>query len=368
MRSILERYAAAFRKIGAPVFLGVLPVVVLVWALVLEAHGGDVAVDFHHELYPEAKLILDGVDPYPPVDADLSYGTNTIWPVAAAVVVAPLTVLPAGAADWAMTAIVLACFAGALLVMGVRDWRIFGATALWPPVISAMQTANLTLPLCLLAALVWRFRERRIVAGVALGAGLALKFFLWPLLGWLVALRKHAAAAIAAAIALGSLLLVLPFIGLVDYVRLLQNLSDTFDAFSYTPYALLLDAGAPEALARIGALALGFAVLGLVVRRRSFALAIAAALLLSPIVWLHSFALLALPLAATTPVFDWAWLVPLVMIFATGSGNGAAWQTTLVLVSAAVVIVAAELGTSRRWRIEGGAAAPVPRRPDAVRS
>ena len=350
MRPILARYAAAFRKIGPPIFLGLLPVVVLVWALVLEAHGGDVAVDFHHELYPEAKLILDGVDPYPPVDADLSDGTNTIWPVAAAVLVAPFAVLPSAAADWAMTFFVIATFVAALAVMGVRDWRVFGATALWPPFLNAMQTANLTLPLCLLAAFVWRYRSRRWVAGSALGLALALKFFLWPLVVWLAALRRWGAIGVAAVLAAASLLLVLPFISLMDYGDLLHNLSETFDGVSYTVYALLVDIGMGDRLARAANGALGLALLALSWRRRSFALAIGTALTFSPIVWMHFFVLLALPLAEVSATFAWPWLLPIVMFVGPGTYNGEPWQTALVLaVAAAVVLVCETRSTTGSW-------------------
>ena len=37
--------------------------------------------------------------------------------------------------------------------------------SLWPPVISAIQTGNVTLPLALAAALVWRYRDRAVVPG-----------------------------------------------------------------------------------------------------------------------------------------------------------------------------------------------------------
>jgi Glycosyltransferase family 87 len=348
VRAVLDRYVAAFRVIRDPVFLGALPVVILTWALVLMVTGDDVAVDFHHELYPQAELLLDWENPYPAPDADLSDGRNPIWPVAATALVAPLALLPAGVADGLMTALVIASFAGALLVMGVRDWRVFGAVALWPATLNAIQTGNLTLPLCLLAALVWRFRDRRWISGVALGAALALKFFLWPLAVWLISIRRWQSAAIALAIAAASLLLVLPFTGIDEYVRLLRNLGETFDEHSYTVYGFLVDAGAPDTIARGAYLAVGITVLAFAWRRRSFALAVAAALALSPIVWLHFFALLALPLAVTMPRFRWPWLLPLAMYPAPGTLNGGAWQSFLVLATAAAVIGLAERPPERR--------------------
>jgi hypothetical protein len=83
-------------------------------------------------------------------------------------------------------------------------------------------------------------------------------------------------------------------------------------------------------------------VLVLTLRRRSFALAIAAALALSPIVWLHFFAMLVLPLAVSFPRFRWVWLLPLPLFAAPGTLNGAAWQTALVLGIAACTIAVCE--------------------------
>jgi hypothetical protein len=347
VRERLQPYMLAWRRIGPPIFLGVLPAAVLVLALVVAATGDDsLAVDFHHELYPQANLVLDGEDPYPPPDADLSDGTNTIWPIAAVALVAPLAPLPAGAADALMTALVIASLAAALLVVGVRDWRIFGAVALWPATLNAIQTANLTLPLCLLAALVWRLRRHAWAAGVPLGAALGLKFFLWPLVVWLVAVRRWAAAALACGLAAASLLLILPFYGLDDYARLVSNLSDTFDGVSYTVYALLVDVGVPDSLAKAVNLAVGLVVLGLAWRRRSFGLAVGAALVLSPIVWLHFFALLALPLALAWPRFSGWWLLPLALWFVPGTYNGRPWQTALALGVAAATVVVCERRSS----------------------
>ena len=73
-----------------------------------------------------------------------------------------------------------------------------------------------------------------------------MKFFLWPVALWLVATGRRGAAIISMAIAVASLLLLLPWIGILDYVRLLRKLGDTFDGLSYTPYALLVDLGAPS--------------------------------------------------------------------------------------------------------------------------
>lgn len=335
-------------RIAEITLLGALPLIALVIGLSTFADQDRIALDFHHELYPQAELVADGRDPYPPPDADLSDGTNAIWPIAAVLPAVPLTPLSAEAADWVATALVLASLVGALWLLGIRDWRIYGITLLWPPVIDAYQTANLTLTLALLVALMWRHRERALVAGGALGIALAWKFFLWPVAVWLVATGRRWAAALSFAIAAASLLLLVPFVSVVDYVRLIRNLSDTFDGFSYTPYALLVDLGVSSTAARALTLVAGTAVLALAWRRRSLGLALGAALVLSPIVWRHFFALLLVPLAIARPRFDARWLIPLGFWFVPGTYNGATWQTALALVIAAASLGACELRPRRR--------------------
>ena len=344
----------ALKRLTPIVLLGVVPLVSLAIAFSTYSNSKSVALDFHYELYPEAKLVLQGDNPYPPADSDLSDGTNNIWPIAAVIPIAPLTLLPPAVADWTMTFLVLACLAGTLWVLGVRDWRVYGVTLLWPPVISAYQTANATLPLCLLCALAWKYRERRWLPGVAIGAALAVKFFLWPLTLWLAAIGRLRSSATSVVIAGASLLLILPFVAIGTYIDLLRNLSDTFDDQSYTIYAFLLDVGAPSQVARAVTVAVGGVMLASAWRRRSLGLAIGAALVLSPIVWLHFFALLIVPLAIARPRFSPAWLLVAPLWLVSGTGNGAPWQTVVGLVVLFAILYVCEF----RPRIALSTAAP----------
>ena len=79
-----------------------------------------------------------------------------------------------------------------LRALDVRDWRCYGVVFLWPPVLSAIQTGNVTLLLGLCAALVWRFRASVVLPAALVGVTLAAKFFLWPLAVWLAATRRVA--------------------------------------------------------------------------------------------------------------------------------------------------------------------------------
>ena len=180
------------------VTFGVIPLVALVFALWTYSDQGRLALDFHYELYPQAELVRDGEHAFDTPEAYLNDRANLIWPIAAVLPVVPLTVVGSEAADWIATGFVLATLVAALLVLGVRDWRIYGLTLLWPSVIDAYQTANASLPLVLLVAVAWRWRHRAALAGAAIGLGVAVKFFLWPLIVWLLATRRVLAAIVAA--------------------------------------------------------------------------------------------------------------------------------------------------------------------------
>ena len=330
-------------KTAELLFLGAIPVVAL--ALALAAYAGDdrLALDFHHEVYRQADAVVHNRDAYEAPGADLSDRSNLLWPMAAVLPVVPLTELSPGTADWVATVLVIAALAAALWLLDVRDWRIYGVVLLWPATIEAIQTANASLPLTLLVALMWRYRDRAAIAGLALGYGIAVKLFLWPLAVWLALVGRVRAAAVAALVAAASLLLLVPFIDIPDYVRLLRRLAQTFEHESYTLFALLSDLGVPDTAARVATIALGLGVLALAWRRRSLGLAIAAALCLSPIVWRHFFVLLLVPLALSRPRFDAVWLIPIGLWVGDGTFNGAPWQTACVLGLVALTFALCEL-------------------------
>jgi len=129
-------FRAALTRVGTVVVLGVLPVAALITMFVVGLTGGPLSGDFHYELYPEAKLLLHGHNPFPPVTWDPTAQSNLIWPPLAAYLVSPLTILPAGAADVVIVLIGLVCFALWLWLVGVRAWRVYGVVGLWPEVMA----------------------------------------------------------------------------------------------------------------------------------------------------------------------------------------------------------------------------------------
>lgn len=321
---------AALRRILPAIVFAVLPAAVVVTMFVVALRTGPLALDFRNELYPQTKALLSGENPYP----------DSLWPPLAMLVAAPFTALSSTPAGVAFALAGLACMALALWLVDVRDWRVYGVVALWPQAMADIRIAHLTPLLCLLAAAVWRYRDRPLVAGTALGVAGGLKFFLWPLGVWLLATGRVRAAVVAAGVALGSLLLVVPFAPLDDYLRTLRGVSSAFDQDSYSLFGLLTQLGVADTAARAITLAVGGALLVLIWRRRSFTLAIAAALVLSPIVWLDFYALAAIPLAIARPTLSPAWFIPLATwgLPSSGIATDAVWGVGRALVVFALVV------------------------------
>jgi Glycosyltransferase family 87 len=331
------------RRAGTFTLLAVLPALVLVTMALVGHEDGSFADDFHHEIYPQAKEMLAGRNPYPVPDFDPTVAPNFIWPPIVAFLHAPLTVLPIGAADLVMIVLGLVFFALALWLVGVRDWRVYGVVALWPQVAGEMRVSHLTPVLCVLAALAWRSRDSRLTPGIAVGAAIALKFFVWPLSLWLAARRRYSSALVAVSIAGASLLLVLPFTPLDDYIRALLQLGRGFDQDAYTLLGLIVQSGGAETLGRVVTFAVGAILLTGTWRYRSFTLALAAALTLSPIVWLDYFAVAAVPLAIVRPRLSLVWFLPIATWGMSGAGidTGDAPETIRLLVVFAIVFAVA---------------------------
>jgi hypothetical protein len=210
-------------------------------------------------------------------------------------------------------------------LLDVRDWRCYPIALLYPPTLENVEYGALGPVLALLVAVAWRYRDR--VGGVAsaLGAAIALKVFLWPLVVWLAATRrwKAAVAAVVAAtvLAVGSWA-VIGFDGFDEYPELLRRLSDLEAENSYSAFAMLVSAGLTPVLARVVVVVAALALLALAWRsgrdgtegdRRSLTLALAAGFVFTPILWLHYLVLLVVPIALARPRLSALWFAPLAL-------------------------------------------------------
>ena len=101
-----------------------------------------------------------------------------------------------------------------------------------------------------------------------------------------------------------------------------------------------MQAGAgPDSGTRASTLAIGAVLLVACWRRASFGLAVAAALVLSPIVWLDYYAIAAVPLAVVRPRLSAVWFAPLATwgLLSAGIGAGNGWGSARVLLVFAIV-------------------------------
>jgi alpha-1,2-mannosyltransferase len=301
-----------------------------------------------------ADDVLAGRNPFPPPDA-LSGDANYVYPPLLALALVPLAVLPVGAAVVLWTIAGVAAVCGALWLLGVRDWRVYAIALAFPATRDAVGAGTVGPLLLLGTALAWRYRDARPApAGLAAGVTAALKLFTWPVLVWLAVTGRARAAAggvLVAALAVLVSWAVIGFDGLVDYPALVRRLSELEADRSYSLVAVGEAIGLSEALALAVSLVTGAALLAVAIRRGreddrgALTAAIAAALVLTPIVWIHYLVLLLVPLALYRPRFSPLWLVLLVPLVPrvwgwepAGWPEGDAASLAVVLGAAALVL------------------------------
>ena len=281
------------------------------------------------------------------------------YPPLLAFVAAPFEPLSAGVATLLWMLLSLAAIAGALWLLGVRDWRCYALTAVLPFTRSAVGLGTVGPLLLLAVAVAWRWREQVGATAAAAGAAVALKLFLWPLLIWLALTGRFRAALAGVGFALVFALLpwaVIGFAGIGDYPDVLRRLSDDEATSSYSLVAIAVRAHLPEVagvvLSGIVALALLAAAAWMARHARRpqrdrdvavLTLALVAALAASPIVWVHYFLLLLVPLALTRPSLSALWFVPLAYypLGETAWPAGDARKLGLALLTTSVLVMAA---------------------------
>lgn len=326
------------------------PPLTLAFLVVVSIRAHALAFDLGHAYISGAHAVLDGRSPFPPLTTSvLMSGTAYVYPPLTAWLAVPFALLPLPAAEALGIALSVAAVVAVFLVLGVRDWRCYMITFLWVPTYSAIQTANVTLVLLLGVALLWRWRRREVAAGLLLGFLVALKLYLWPLAMCFVATGRYRAVAIAAA---ASVILIfgpwapIGFAGLHGYPHLLEVLTRLERAHSYTLGAVL----APMLswrVANVVTTVVGLAILlgawrstRLGDERRGYAYAVAATLVLTPVVHMSYFVFLGVLLALFQPTFGPLWVLPLMLWVGPQTTNGSGWQTVLVLLIAATTALA----------------------------
>jgi hypothetical protein len=312
---------AAARTIAPWLAFGAVPAVVA--ALVLApAVGPSFGFDFHI-FWDASRQVLHGRSPYPSPAAvaqvtDPAAGHFFVYPPLLAFALAPLAALPFGAAAAIYTVLLIGAMTLTLRLLRVTDWRCYAIAFASLPVLSSLRLGAISPLLALAAAVAWRWRDRWLVVGAAVGGAVVAKLFLWPLVVWLLVTRRFRAAAVATAGAAAATLVtwaIVGFAGLREYPDLLRTLSRVESDWGFSVAALgnrlHLPCLAIAACVVAGLLVTAYTGPADDRDARLFGAAIAVALLLTPILWLHYFTLALVPLALARPRLSAAWLLPL---------------------------------------------------------
>jgi hypothetical protein len=311
--------------------------------LALRMHS--LAVDGANNYMRAATRLVDGSSPYRL--ADIPRGFAFATPPIAGFVFSPFTLLPRTAAEVAMAFSMLGITFLAMRIAGVTDWRCYGVAALSAPLVGEFQTANLSAVLALCAALVWRYRDRAWMAGAAAGVAVALKLLPWPLIVFLLFTRRFRAAAWASVVGLAGILIpwaAVGFTGFSGYPGLLGRLDRAEGAHGYSLAAVLSHVsgwGTAQAVSYVVGGLLLVAALRLKDDRRTFIVCVAAALLFTPIVWMHYFVLAFIVLGVARPAFGAVWALPLALWVSGREGPVHGWQGLFVLSVVGVMFLAA---------------------------
>jgi hypothetical protein len=323
------------------------------------------ASDFHRSYWPAAFRILHGHSPYiNPGALDLTRDVGFVYPAVGALLVAPFALISNGLGGAIFTLLNIAAVLLTLRVLRVRDWRLYGLVLLWLPVIAAWETANITLLLGLGIALIWRYREHPVSTGVLAALLISVKPFVWPLGIWLLATRRYRASAYAVVYGLVLNAIAWAVLGLNElprYTRLANAFAHDGERIGYSVVSFALHLG----LTRSGAYGVGLTLAGVacaacvVLGRRgsdrtALVLCLIVTMLATPIIWLHYFALLIVPLALTCPRLSLAWAFPMAMWLCLPTDSPTTWKIAVALAACAAVFAATLWPPTATSDVRGG--------------
>jgi alpha-1,2-mannosyltransferase len=350
--------SATLGRFRHPLEIGVfaqMPAIAFLWlAWFVSGHGGggDFAIFrragesvlHHHSPYVHPTLKL------------LAANDRFVYPTPFALPFVPFAVVPERAAAVAFLILSVVAVLASIRLLGVRDWRCYGAALLGVPVFGALGVGSIGPFLLLLCALGWRLRDRT-VAGVPFALAAAAKLFLWPVLVWLLVTRRFRAF-VASLATIGATLAVWAVIdadGMRRYLQTVRVLNDVQRWKSYSVQSLFISLHASVSTSELVAGAAGVAAIAVLVLFRgrgdevTFAAAVVAALIATPILWNHYLVLLLAPIALARPRLAPLWLLPLVL-WATPHPEsvGVVWRIVLVL--AVIGLVASQsMRKERPW-------------------
>ena len=171
------------RALRDPLLLFAVPVAfALLLAFVGYGNSWPIGFDFRGTLWEPGARTARRVPIYPePTRAAIELGNPAVYPPFVILLSVPLALLPVGAASPRVGALLGAGVVLALWILGVRDWRCHDLALASAPVLEGVFWGNLSLLILVPVALAWRYRDRALIGGLAVGAAVAAKLFVWPL-------------------------------------------------------------------------------------------------------------------------------------------------------------------------------------------
>lgn len=297
--------------------------------------------------------LLSGERIYPSHAAlDLNTRAYFVYPPIVAAVFVPLSLLPlAVAASIYALASIVALYA-TLRILGVTELRCYLVMLFWMPMLQAVGLGTIAPFLALALALVWKHRDETLVLSLALALAVVAKLFLWPLFLWLLATRRWGAALTSAAASAALVLIPWAALGFHDflwYPHVLRLLLDHEGATGFSLTAILLPLHFPPVGIAVQLIAVA-SVFWFARRRegdrRAFSAAVLCALFLSPLVWVHYFAVLVVPIALAQRRFGWLWFLP-VLAFYPYLNNLHHWWVAAIV--SAVLMLPGALTLRSQW-------------------
>jgi alpha-1,2-mannosyltransferase len=311
--------------------------------------GANPAFDFRHAYWAAGHRVIAGESPYKWTPHQFRVGLAFVYPALSALVFAPLSLASRTFGSVLSTFTCIGLVPATLWILRVRDWRVYGITVMWLPVFGAWQTANETMFLVFGLACLWRYRDRPLAAALLTAAMISLKPLLWPLALWLLATRRWRASGYTLACGIAFNLIAWSLVGFGQVSAYLHATAVDMDDSWRTGYGLPALAGhlglgrpvGEAALVGLSAILIVAVMYAAFIKRReteALILAIALALISSPLVWSHYFALLLVPLALLRPRLNWLWALPVLMWVCPPDFTTHAWQAVIIWLSGGTVL------------------------------
>jgi alpha-1,2-mannosyltransferase len=311
---------------------------------------------FDFRIYRAAGIVvLHGHNPYFTPQSIVAHGSGGfVYPAPAAWAMVPFGLLPFTLAGICFSVLTTAAVVASLLALDVRDIRCYGVALFMAPVSTAITTGTVSTLIACAAVLTWRYRNRVVVSALALGASLMLKPLLWPIAIWLAATRRWRAAGftlLTAGVGTAAGYAALHINGLQSYPALVRATTSVEGGVSYSLFGLLSRLSAPAPLVisyLVGAVLL--AALCVAARHNeqaSFVIAIAATLALAPVLWVHYFSLLLVPLAFRSRRLTAWWFLPILMWLFNAKAPEANAETAATIWLMALAVLIAPLAAAR---------------------